>query len=171
MAAGLVMIVASAGRAGEIYRWTDAHGVLHLSDVPPSTGEAVQKQTLPDQPPRLTTGTGAAPADAAAAAGGTPAAGPKEKPAQVVITEQHDESLGGSRHTFTGTVENKGGAPARDVAVVVHVVSPAQGDECLDEVVAVTSSLAPGEKAAFSADFDHPCFRGPTQIDLRPQWE
>jgi hypothetical protein len=165
---GAVLMLASIGSAGEVYRWTDANGVLHISDVPPA-GQRAQKQTLPDAPPLVAPAAGAPPGDGAVPAEGTPAAG--QKPAQVVITGQDNESVGGSQHVVCGTVENKGGTPARDVVIVVHVVSPAQGDECLEEEIAVASSLAPGEKAEFSEEFDHPCFRGPTQVDLRPQWE
>ncbi|HSP96201.1 MAG TPA: hypothetical protein VL049_03000 [Candidatus Dormibacteraeota bacterium] len=68
-------------------------------------------------------------------------------------------------------MENKGGDTAHDVAIAVHVTSPAQGDECLDDEIEVAAALKPGEKAEFSADFDHPCFRGPTQVDLRAQWQ
>lgn len=163
---GAVLVWASVLRAGEVYRWTDAQGVLHISDLPPPSGAGVQKQTLPDAPPRAST------AERAPAAEGAPAAaGQVQGPARVVITAQSSESLGGSRHGVSGTVENRGGATARDVAVAVHVVSPAQGDECLEEEIAVASALKPGEKAEFSADLDHPCFRGPTRIDLRAQWQ
>jgi hypothetical protein len=93
------------------------------------------------------------------------------KPAQVVIVARNTESLGGSQHGVSGTVENKGGEVAHAVAVAVHVTSPAQGEQCLDDEIDVISELKPGEKAEFSADFDHPCFRGETQVELRPQWQ
>ncbi len=159
------LVVASAGWAAEVYRWTDAQGVLHIADVPPPKGHSVQTQTLPDPAPRVD-------APAPAVAPDAPAAAADKGPAQVVITEKNEEPLGGSRHGVSGTVENKGGATARDVAIAVRVISPAQGDECLNEEIAVSPSmLKPGEKAEFTADFDNPCFRGPTQVDLRAQWE
>lgn len=161
-AIGVALACPSFSSAGEVYRWTDANGVLHIADVPPPAGQAVQKQTMRDAPPR--------PAAAPAADGAPAAAEQATGPAEVVITEQESEGLGGSKHGVSGTVENKGMAAAHDVAIVVHVISPSQGDECLEEQIAVVSSLAPGEKAKFSADFDHPCFHGPTQVDLRAQW-
>jgi hypothetical protein len=169
---GAALVLASTGWAGEVYRWTDAQGVLHIADVPPPQQHGVQTQTLPE--PQARAATAAATPVEGTPVSGTPAAGaqaPKQGPAQVVITEKNEESLGDTRHGVSGTVENKGGETARDVAIAVHVISPAQGDDCLSEEIEVASALKPGEKAEFSADFDHPCFRGPTQVDLRAQWQ
>jgi hypothetical protein len=170
-----MLALASVSDAGDVYRWTDDQGTLHISDIPPPAGYHVQTQSLPKHQPRPTPAAAAAAAAAPTAAGtpgatpgGTPAAA---GPADVVITSQDNESLGGAVHAFSGTVENKGGTAARDVAIALHVVSPAQGDECLDEEITVAASLKPGDKADFSADFEHPCFRGPTQVDMRPQWQ
>lgn len=166
---GLVLAAlagASAGWAGEVYRWTDAQGVVHFADVPPPDQPRVETRTMPEPPARAA----AAPAPAAAAPAATGQTG--KGPAQVVITGTDQESLGGSRHGISGSVENKGGATARDVAITVHVISPAQGDDCLSEEIEVSpSTLGPGDKGAFAADLDHPCFRGPTQVDLQARWE
>jgi hypothetical protein len=166
------LMLASTGWAGEVYRWTDAQGVLHIADVPPPQGHDVQKQAMPEAAHPMVVVADATPASGTA--GSTPAAGAdadKQGPARVVITERSEDSLGDTKHGVSGTVENKGGDVAHDVAIAVHVTSPAQGDECVDEEIAVAAALKPGEKAEFSADFDHPCFRGPTQVDLRAQWQ
>jgi hypothetical protein len=177
--AAVALVAASTSRAGEVYRWTDAQGVLHIADVPPPSGHKVETQELPDAPPRVVAEAPATPPATPAAAtpstpaAGTPVAGQVEDkgPARVVITEKNEEPLGDSQHGISGKVENKGGATAHDVVITVRVVSPAQGDECVNEEIDVSpSTLAPGEKAEFSADFDSPCFRGPTQVDVRPQW-
>ena len=169
-----IVALASLSDAGDVYRWTDEQGTLHISDLPPPAGYHVQTQSLPKHQPRPTPASDAAAAapNAAGTAGATPNGTPVAAgPADVVITKQDTEPLGGSQHAVSGTVENKGGTTARDVAVAVHVISSAQGDECLDEQITVVSALKPGEKAEFSADFDHPCFHGPTQVDLRAQWQ
>jgi uncharacterized protein DUF4124 len=182
VAVGTALMLASTGWAGEVYRWTDAQGVLHIADLPPPQGRDVQKQAMPESPAHpMVAVADATPASGTpgAAAGatppaGTPAAGGEagtQGPARVVITERNEDSLGDTKHAVSGTVENKGGDTAHDVAIAVHVTSPAQGDECLEEEIQVASALKPGEKAEFSADLDHPCFRGPTQVDLRAQWQ
>ena len=126
-------------------------------------------RNMPNRPPAAATESASA-ATPAPGTPGTPAA--SKRPAQVVITTQDSESLGGSRHAISGTVENQGGEAARDVVVHVQVISPAQGDDCLtDEIDVSPSSLKPGEKAEFDAELDHPCFRGETQVTLRVQWE
>ena len=160
------LIGASAGWAGEVYRWTDAQGVVHFADVPPADQHQVETRTMPEAPARAV----AEPAPGAAAVAATDPA--SQGAARVVLTGHEEEPLGGTRLGISGTVENKGSAPARDVAVVVKVTSPAQGDDCLTEQIeASPSTLAPGEKATFAADLDHPCFRGPTQVDVQVQWE
>jgi hypothetical protein len=69
-------------------------------------------------------------------------------------------------------VKNEGGETARGVVVAIHVSEPIQGEECLtDEITVEPSSLAAGEKGTFSAEFDNPCFFGPTQAELRPDWD
>lgn len=177
------LALATASWAGEVYRWTDANGVLHIADVPPPHVHSVETQNLPVTKPRPTEQVAAAtPVEGTPTAGtpvagtpGTPGATPATKadkgPAHVVITERNEDSLGDTRHGVSGTVENKGGNAAHDVVVAVHVTSPAQGDDCMSDEIEVASTLEPGEKAEFSADLDHPCFRGPTQVDMRAQWQ
>jgi len=110
----VALVAASAGWAGEVYRWTDAQGVLHIADVPPPNGHKVQTQNLPDVPPRVVAEAPATPpaplgavtpapsgaATPSTPAAGTPVAGQAEDkgPARVVITEKNEESLGDSQH-------------------------------------------------------------------------
>lgn len=170
MAGVVALCAATAGGAGEIYRWTDEHGVVHFADVPPPNVRTETHQ-MPDRPPPAT--VAATPPAGTPAAAGTPGARAADKgPARVVITRHDDEPLGDARHGVSGTVENTGGETARDVAIAVHVVSPAQGDDCLREELDVSpSTLKPGEKGTFDAELDHPCFRGETNVTLEPRWE
>jgi hypothetical protein len=160
----VAVLTASVGWAGEIYRWVDEQGVVHFADVPPPNVRG-ETRNMPDRP------TTAAPPPAIAP-GESPEAAAGARPAQVVITGQDEEPLGDTRHGVSGTVENKGGAVARDIVIALKVTSPGQGDECLTEEIDVRpSTLGPGEKGEFAVDLDHPCFRGPTQLSLSAQWE
>src|SRR6188768_3762178 len=80
----VALAAASTSWAGEVYRWTDAQGVLHIADVPPPNGHKVQTQNLPDVPPRVVAEAPATPpaplgavtpAPSGAATPSTPAAG------------------------------------------------------------------------------------------------
>jgi hypothetical protein len=164
----LFLLIAAVAGAGTVYRWVDENGVVHFGDVPPPGKRAIE-QNLPAPPPR----PAAAPAQAAAAGAGaaTPATA-ATGPARVVIVDRDEIPLGGSRHAVSGKVKNEGGQEARGVAVAIRVVEPIQGEECLtDEIVVSPSTLAAGEEGSFSADFDHPCFYGPTQSELRVEWD
>src|SRR5512143_2700693 len=101
---GAALMLASTGRAGEVYRWTDAQGVLHIADVPPPQGHDVQKQNMPEPHARPTdvvaedatpvSGTPGATVGATPPAG-TPVAGAaasKQGPARVVITERNEDA-------------------------------------------------------------------------------
>lgn len=169
---GLLVLGGVTARAGEIHRWVDENGVVHFADVPPPNVQTTTRN-MPNRPPAAATESATAATPAPGTPGGTPGTPAVSKgPAQVVITTQDSESLGGSRQAISGTVENQGGEAARDVVVHVQVISPAQGDDCLtDEIDVSPSSLKPGEKAEFDAELDHPCFRGETQVTLRVQWE
>ena len=91
---------------------------------------------------------------------------------RVVIVDRDEVPLGGSQHAVSGKVKNEGGQEARGVAVTIRVVEPTQGEECLTDEIAVSpSTLAAGEEGSFSADFDHPCFLGPTQSELGVEWD
>lgn len=163
--------VAGAVQAGTVYRWTDANGVVHFADVPPPSVWTYSTETLPAaarrQPP---------PAAVASASGDTAAADPSADakasgPAQLVIIDREQASLGGWRQSFSGKVKNKGGAVARDVTVAIRVIEPTQGDECIDDKITISAStLAPGESATFTADYDNPCFAGPTDTEIRVEW-
>lgn len=163
-----VLSAAVSATGGEIHRWVDERGVVHFADVPPPNVRT-ETRTMADRPP-----VAAAEPAPALPPGSTPApaTASANRPAQVVVTGQQSEPLGDTRYAVHGTVENKGGAPARGVIVAVRVVSPAQGDHCLDDEIDVRpSTLAPGEKGEFTADLDHPCFRGPTQVSVRAEWD
>ena len=188
MRVGAVVVVvrqrwslASAGWAGEVYRWTDAQGVLHIADVPPPKGHDVQTQTLARaaRAPRLRGGrhsrcrhTGRH--GRSDARRRPPAAG--AEPARGAGAGRHHREERGARWADRGTASaarwrtraahraRRRDRCARDVAGAGRRVS-GRGDR------SQSSTLKPGEKAEFSADFDNPCFRGPTQVDLRAQWE
>lgn len=169
---GLLMLGGVTARAGEIHRWVDENGVVHFADVPPPNVQTTTRN-MPNRPTAAATEPASGATPAPSAPGGTPGTPAASKgPAQVVIATQDSESLGGSRHAISGTVENRGGEAARDVVVHVQVISPAQGDDCLsDEIDVSPSTLKPGEKGEFDTELDHPCFRGETQVSLRVQWE
>ncbi len=158
-----LLLVGAAVQAGTVYRWVDEHGVVHFGDVPPPGKRAVE-QNMPAaaRPPA------AAPAAVPAAAADLASKGP----ARIVVADHEEVSLGGAQQAVRGTVKNEGGETARGVVVAIHVSEPIQGADCLtDEITVEPSSLAAGEKGTFSAEFDNPCFFGPTQAELRPDWD
>jgi hypothetical protein len=158
------VLLAAPVLAGDVYRWTDASGVVHFADVPPPNVRALQMQSMPAATPR--------PAAAAAPAADSAQPEAAKGAARVVLTRQDEAGLGEARHGFSGAVKNEGGAPAHAVAVAIRVVEPNQGDECMtDEIAVEPSTLAPGESGRFSADFDNPCFRGATQTAFEVVWD
>ena len=164
----LLVLIAAVAEAGTVYRWVDENGVVHFGDVPPPGKRAIE-QNLPAPPPRPAAAPAQAPGTAAGSA--TPAAA-ASGPARVVIVDRDEVPLGGSQHAVSGKVKNEGGQEARGVAVTIRVVEPTQGEECLTDEIAVSpSTLAAGEEGSFSADFDHPCFLGPTQSELGVEWD
>jgi Domain of unknown function (DUF4124) len=176
MTAACALLIAGMGLASRpicadtVYRWTDARGVVHFSDVPPQ-GVRSQAETLPDRPAPVVQ----PPSEPAAAEPLVPPASGEEKdpsgPAQVVLTDQQAEPLGAAVRSFRGKVKNKGGVAARDVYVSVVVTEPVQGDECLREEIDVTpSTLAPGAEGSFEAAFESPCFHGETSANVQAAW-
>ncbi|MEO8601197.1 MAG: DUF4124 domain-containing protein [bacterium] len=160
--------LATPALAGDVYRWVDANGVVHFADVPSAGARQVQTQSMPP-PPTRPTGEAAA-ADAPAAEAGTPV--PATGPARVVVTRQNEESLGSGSHGYRGAVKNEGGTAAHDVAITIRVVEPQQGQECLNDEIAVEpSTLGPGETGVFSANFNNPCFAGTTQTAYEVVWD
>lgn len=169
----LLVLVGGPLGAETVYRWTDARGVVHFSDMPPPGTIRSQAQTLPDVPVPI----GQQPAEPAAAEPAAPPLAPAGEdkapsgPARVVLTEQQADAVGPAVKSFHGKVTNKGGAEARDVFIALVVREPVQGDECLREEIDVTpSSLAPGAEGTFEAEFETPCFHGETTADLRASW-
>lgn len=159
-------LAAAPALAQTVYRWTDERGVMHFADSPPPQLKNFQTQDMPRSAP---TPVPEAAAEAPPAGGEAPKGG--MGPARVVLAEHEEVGVGPSVQSFTGTVRNEGGAEALDVAIAVRVVEPTSGDECLvDEIEVDPPTLAPGAKGTFDADFEHPCFKGPTQAELRAIW-
>lgn len=158
-------LLAAPALAGDVYRWTDAGGVVHFGDVPPPNARGVETQSMPAPAPRP-----AVAADAGDAAVAAP--DPAKGPARVVLIRQDEDGPGEGRHGFSGAVKNEGGTPARAVAVAIRVIGAEQGDECLsDEIRVEPSTLTPGQIGRFSANFNNPCFFGATQTAFEVVWD
>lgn len=169
--AAVVLLASQPAGAGTVYHWTDERGVVHFADVPPQDTKQVKTESLPDTPPPLVVPAGAA-AGAGPAGEATPGDADGEKgPARVVVTDHQAVAVGPAVQSFRGKVKNEGGAEAHDVAIAIVVSDPAQGDECLhDQIDVAPSTLPPGAEGTFEAQFDNPCFHGPTNTDLRAEW-
>ena len=171
-AALAVGLAAHSAGAGMVYRWTDANGVVHFADGPPPHASQLRTQNMPDplpaDVPPPADAAGAIPAAGAATPGdGTAPSGP----ARVVVTDHHEEIAVPGTQSFSGKVKNEGGAEAHDVSVSVVVTEPTQGDECLHQDIDVQpATLAPGAEGTFEAEFDSPCFHGPTSSAVHPEW-
>jgi hypothetical protein len=171
----LAALLLSASAAGAtVYKWTDARGIVHFSDVPPPTTSGIKAETMPEAPPPVARPpappiapqeapkTEEQPGDAAAPTG----------PAQVVLTDQQAETIRPTVQSFSGKVKNRGGVEARDVFITIRVTEPTQGDECVrDEIDVEPSTLAPGAEGTFSAEFESPCFHGPVTAELGAVWK
>ncbi len=182
----VLWLSASDARGQAVYRWTDERGVVHFSDSPPPAGTEVQVQNLPavpaaptsdgvspdDAPAPGTEVTPAAPEGAAAEGGATAQTGrEKKKPAQLAVIDQQVRAQDGGVREFSGTVKNTGGATAHDVVVVISVTEPVQGASCLREEVDVQPSvLKPDEVGSYSIELENPCFYGPINTDVNPDW-
>jgi len=163
----LVALVAGAAAAGTVYRWTDENGTVHFGDVPPPHLKDFKTESLPDAPTPAAEAAAALPAGAAKA-GDAPA---PQGPARVVLSDQHAEAVNPGVQSFRGKVKNEGGSEARDVSIAIVVTEPTQGDECLHEAIDVDpSTLAPGAEGTYEAEFENPCFQGPTQAALHAEW-
>jgi uncharacterized protein DUF4124 len=183
-AAVLGWLAPSAANAQKFYRWTDARGVVHFSDSSPPAGtENVETRDLPVEP--AARGEAAPEGESAEAppeaAAGTPASGtpgavgtPSAKltgDARVRVTDQKQNRDGDSSYTFTGSVKNAGGKTAENVVVVITVTEPNQGAECVNEEVSVhPSNLKPGEQGKYSVHIENPCFFGPIDAQVKPDW-
>jgi hypothetical protein len=165
----VVALITAAAEGQTLYRWTDERGVVHFADVPPPNGHNVIAEWLPAAPPARP------PAAANQVAGDQPADADKkqpQRPPRVIITEHEEGDSGEAAQSFTGTVKNEGGAEARGVVIAIRVTEPNQGDECLvDEIEVTPSTLAPGDKGTYAADFNSPCFHGPTTAELNARWD
>ena len=160
--------IAGIGRAATVYRWTDANGTVHFGDAPPPHPAAVETENLPDAPPPppAAPAAPAAPGDAAAAAEPKPSG-----PAHVALIDRKAEAVGPAVQSFRGKVKNQGGDEAHDVAIDITVSEPVQGAQCLHDRIGVEpSTLAPGAEGTFAAEFENPCFHGPTDADLQVEW-
>ena len=171
--AALVMLAGAYAGAETVYKWTDEKGTVHFADAPPAHSGGYKAEDLPDaQPPAA-----AAPADATSAAGanadgGKPGEGRAPSgPARVVLTDHKAVPLGPSLQAYRGAVKNEGGVEARDVVIAIVVTEPIQGAECLhDQIDVEPSTLPPGGVGTFEAEFDNPCFHGPTEAALQAEW-
>jgi hypothetical protein len=176
---GATLAAGAYAGAETVYKWTDAKGTVHFSDAPPPHGDEYKgeykKEDLPDAPPPAA-GSDAASAEATPAAAESGAAKSADGkapagPARVVLTDHKAVALGPSLQSYRGTVKNEGGVEARDVAIHIVVTEPIQGAECLhDQIDVQPSTLPPGGVGTFEAEFDNPCFHGPTEAALQAQW-
>ena len=169
----LTAVLLVAGRVpgqDTVYRWTDEKGTVHFADVPAPHVNHFTTEALPEVPPARAAAADTAPD--AAAGGVTPAADESLKgQAHVVLKDKQALAVGPSAQAFRGTVKNEGSAEARDVYVALVVTEPVQGAECLrNEIDVEPSMLGPGQEGSFGAEFDNPCFHGPTDADLRVEW-
>jgi hypothetical protein len=156
--------------AADVYRWTDERGVVHFSDVPPHHATQFSTQTMPDAPPPAPI-EAVTPAEGAAAAAAPEADAQPTGPAKVVLLDKNAVAVGPSTQAIRGKVKNTGGVPAREVSIDIIVTEPIQGAECLRETIDVEpSTLEPGEVGSFEAEFDNPCFNGPTDARLHTDW-
>jgi hypothetical protein len=156
--------------AAMVYRWVDEKGVVHFGDAPPAGTRDYQSETLPDAPPAPRPAAPAA-QPVGASKGPSARAAAHGEPARVVLLESKTMAVGPSRQAIRGKVKNDGGAEARDIVISVLVTEPIQGAECLRDVIDVDpSTLAPGAEGSFAAEFDNPCFYGPTNAALTAEW-
>jgi len=157
-----------------VYKWVDEKGVVHFGDAPPPGQRGYTGKALPDAPPAPPPAPPPAqPREPMPASGASSAASqtPREGPGHVVLLESKTIALGPSRQGIRGKVKNDGGAEARDIVISVLVTEPIQGAECLHDVIDVDpSTLAPGAEGTFEAEFDNPCFHGPTNAALTAEW-
>jgi len=177
--AALLMLLTTAMSAQTVYRWEDDRGVVHFSDAPPPNAKNVEKRSMPRAPKPSIRGSEAPSADASdQAKDGSDAPEAKSDeaetasgPARVQIKQQDVTPVGDSTSEFSGEVENVGGSPASDVAVIIEVTETNQGAECFREEVAVSpSSLGPGEKGTYSVTLTNPCLFGPIATTVQPEW-
>jgi hypothetical protein len=167
VAALVVAVLAAAADARTIYRWKDERGNVHFSDVPPAVGTPYETEHMPPPPPVDT--------PTVAEASKTPSPGQPQAatgPANVVITDRRSTPGGGSLMEYSGKVKNEGGETAHDVAVLIRVVELNSGHECIKEYVDVSpADLGGSEAGTYRAQFTSPCFLGPTNVDITPDWD
>jgi len=153
--------------AQTVFQWTDEKGVIHFSNSAPPKGVDFQRRDMPAPPPIASLPKEAPPA--APGAGGPAAKG--KGPAQLVLEEPESLQEGPGAETFVGKVKNAGGAPAHQAAVRITVTDPVQGDQCLQDEIAVRpSTIAPGETGEYRGFFENPCFYGDAKVELLPLW-
>jgi len=166
-----LLLAASPSFADTVYRWVDERGTVHFSDAPPPQG-AFESQTMPDAPPTaVPTAQSAAPASGDTTASPAAAEAPPSGPARVAVTDQGADAVAPTVQVIRGRVKNEGGRTASDVHIAVVVTEPVQGAECLQDTIDVEpATLEPGEEGTFEAEYTNPCFHGPTDVLLKPQW-
>ena len=154
--------------AQTVFQWTDENGTIHFSNSAPPKGVDFQRRDMPAPPPIASLPKGTSPA--ASEAGGQ-AAAKGSGPAQLVLDQPESLQEGPGVEGFVGKVKNVGGAPAPQVAVQITVIDPVQGDQCLQDEIAVRpSTIAPGQTGEYRGSFENPCFYGDAKVNLVPLW-
>lgn len=173
LAAVVLFVAIGRSEAQRVYTWKDERGVIHFADAPPKDGEfGVKDLPVPPAPPPPTPEAGTPAGTAPEVTPATPAATPADAEARVVIEEQSSRSAGDAAQRYFGRVKNVGGTEAKNVRVTIAVRETVQGADCLQDEIAVSpADLPPGETGTFTADFENPCFNGPTDAKLRPEWD
>lgn len=153
--------------AQTVYKWTDAQGVVHFADTPPSEVGKVEERHL--SPPRPAKPREEPPAAAPAANTEAPTT---QGSAQVIVASRRTPRTSVSAVHVTGEVKNVGAGNAERVAVTVSAVDSQQGMPCLSEEIAVRPpTLRPGESGTFDAEVDSPCLIGQSTVDIAPVWD
>ena len=177
LAALAFAISAGADRllAQRVYRWTDERGVVHFSDSPPPAGANIEVKDLPRQvsaPAPAEEPPGAKPASNEQATAATTPTPKRAGKANVQILDQDQAHAGDAVYEFSGKVENTGGQTAEDVVVNITVTEPNQGARCASEQVEVDPpTLAPGQKGNYFVSLENPCFHGPIDAQVEPDWQ
>lgn len=164
-------------QAQRVYRWTDERGVVHFSDSPPPEGAGnVELKNLPREPVAPSAAGEApssdAPSPAEPAVAATAPTPKRRGEARVELVDQDQVHAGDAVYEFSGKVENAGGTTAEDVLVVITVTESNQGARCVTEEVEVDPpTLKPGETGTYSISLENPCFHGPINTEVRPDWQ
>src|SRR5512140_3469385 len=100
-----------AAEAQAVYKWVDAAGVVHFSDVPPGGGQKFEERGAPSDEPGAAPSASDAPrgASAAAAPAAEPAPEVTKGPPRIILTAQQALPHGADARHLIGSVKNVGG--------------------------------------------------------------